>query len=104
MKESIGWFVRLGMTRERPLLSKIPSDVLGYGLAVLSVAIALGIALYLDSYQFRGLITPFLFAIAVSAWFGGVRAAALPMRAIQPPPFPMAPHMHPSSQRGIGWG
>jgi protein-histidine pros-kinase len=48
-----------------------------YGLAVLSVAIALGLALFLDRFQFRGLIAPFVFAVAVSAWYGGGRAAVL---------------------------
>jgi PAS domain S-box-containing protein len=67
----------LAMTRGRPLLSNIPSPVLGYGLSVLSVAIALGVALFLDRFQFRGLITPFLFAIAVSAWYAGASAAVL---------------------------
>jgi PAS domain S-box-containing protein len=67
----------LAMTAGRPLFWRIPSALLRCGVAVLSVGIALGVALLLDRFQFRGLIAPFLFAIAVSAWYGGAWAAVL---------------------------
>jgi len=49
-----------------------------YGLAVLSVGLALSAALFLESYHFRNVEVPLLlFAVAVSAWYGGRGAAAL---------------------------
>ena len=57
-------------------LSKLPkalSALQGYGLAVLSVAAALGLALLLDRYRARDVEFPlFLFAIALTAWYGGL--------------------------------
>jgi len=52
------------------------SPVLSYGLAVLSVSVALGGALLIERLQLRN-ITLFLFAIAVAAWYGGSGAAVL---------------------------
>jgi PAS domain S-box-containing protein len=52
------------------------SPVLRYGLAVLSVSVALGGALFIERLQLRN-ITLFLFAIAVAAWYGGTGAAVL---------------------------
>jgi K+-sensing histidine kinase KdpD len=49
-----------------------------YGLAVGSVAAALGAALSLDHYGFRGVELPvFLFAISVTVWYAGPAAGAL---------------------------
>jgi len=49
-----------------------------YGLAVVSVSIALGLALLLERWHFRDAGIPlFLFAIAVTAWYGGTRPAVL---------------------------
>jgi PAS domain S-box-containing protein len=50
----------------------------GYGLAVVSVAIALGTGLLLQRYSFRG-VEPmlFLFAIALTVWFAGGGPALL---------------------------
>ena len=54
-------------------LSNIPSAIQGYGLAVLSVAMALGTALLLASYNVRRMEFPLLLlAIAVTAWYAGV--------------------------------
>jgi hypothetical protein len=51
-------------------LSNIPSAIQGYGLAVLSVAMALGTALLLASYNVRRMEFPLLLlAIAVTAWY-----------------------------------
>jgi len=49
-----------------------------YGLAALSVSVALGGALLLERFGFRDVGVPlFLFAVALSAWYGGTGAAAL---------------------------
>jgi signal transduction histidine kinase len=49
-----------------------------YGLAVLSVSMALGLALLLQRFHFRDVEVPlFLFAIALTAWYGGSRPAVL---------------------------
>ncbi len=49
-----------------------------YGLAGLSVGIALGTALLLERYHFRGVEFPlFLFAIALTVWYAGVGPAIL---------------------------
>jgi C4-dicarboxylate-specific signal transduction histidine kinase len=50
-----------------------PSAVLSYGLAILSVAIALIIARLLDTHLVSAPVSLFLCAIMFSAWFGGVR-------------------------------
>ena len=55
------------MPRGKPLLPRIPVAVQRYGLAVLSVAIALGTALFLQLFSLRGVEFPlFLFAIALT--------------------------------------
>ncbi len=55
-------------------LSAIPR----YLLAILSVSFALGVALLMESFHVREVEVPlFLFAIAVSAWYGGSGAALL---------------------------
>jgi len=57
-------------------LPKIPARIRGYSLAVLSVAVALGIALLLASYNFRGIEFPlFLMAIALTVWYAGTGPA-----------------------------
>jgi len=49
-----------------------------YGVAVLSVSIALGLALLVDRYRLREVEVPlFLFAIALTAWYAGGGPAAL---------------------------
>jgi PAS domain S-box-containing protein len=49
-----------------------------YSLAVLSVAMALGAALLMERFHFRDVGVPLLlFAVAVTAWYGGPGAAAL---------------------------
>src|ERR1700704_4899581 len=60
------------MTRKTGALSNIPAPVLRYGLACVSVAIALGTALLLEHDRFQDVADPlFLFAIAISVWYGG---------------------------------
>jgi len=66
------------MSHWKASLAKIPSPIQRYGLAVLSVAIALGIALFLERYQFRGVEFPlFLFSIALTVWYAGVGPAVV---------------------------
>ena len=53
-------------------LRKIPSAILRYSLAVVSVGVALGLALFMQRHGFRDVELPlFLFAVAVSAWYSG---------------------------------
>jgi hypothetical protein len=66
------------MAERKPQLPKLLSTIQRYGLALLSVAVALSGALLLQRFQFRDVEVPlFLFAVAVSAWFGGSGAAVL---------------------------
>jgi K+-sensing histidine kinase KdpD len=66
------------MVQLTPELLKRPSPVQRYGLAVVAVAVALGAALLVNRYNFRGVEFPlFLFAIAVSAWYAGPAPAIL---------------------------
>jgi PAS domain S-box-containing protein len=67
------------MTKEKVLLMSGKSALLrGFIVAVGSVAIALGIDLFLFSHRVEGVEFPvFLFAIAVTAWYGGAGPAIL---------------------------
>jgi len=57
-------------------LVRIPATLRRYALATLSVASALGVALLLGLYHFRGVEFPlFLFAIALTVWYAGVGPA-----------------------------
>jgi PAS domain S-box-containing protein len=54
------------------------SSILSYGLAVVSFAIALGLAILAQRYSFRNVEVPlFLFAVALTAWYAGPGPAAL---------------------------
>src|SRR3984885_6721417 len=50
--------------------------ILRYGIAVLSVAIANGLALFLLR-QFEAILTPFLFAVAATVWYAGTGPSVL---------------------------
>jgi PAS domain S-box-containing protein len=64
------------MTRPNPVLPKIPPVVQRYGLAVASVAVALGISLFLSSQNIEGIEFPvFLIAVALTVWYAGVGPA-----------------------------
>lgn len=66
------------MPKEKPSISKIPGAVQRYGLAVVSVATALGTALLLGRFHFREVEFPlFLFAIALTVWYAGIGPAIL---------------------------
>src|SRR5262249_7775567 len=68
----------LAMTAGRPRFSKTPSVALRYGLALLSVGIALGISLFLARYKIEGVEFPlFLVAVALTVWYAGTGPAVL---------------------------
>ena len=76
------------MAQQKHRILKDLPPILRYGLAVGSVALALGLALLLQRYNFRGVEFPlFLFAIAVSVWYAGlwpgVLAVVLSMPGLQ---------------------
>lgn len=55
-----------------------PAAIRRYGLAIFSVAVALGVALLLGRYNFHGAADPlFLCAIAITVWFAGAGPAIL---------------------------
>jgi PAS domain S-box-containing protein len=67
-----------GMVQGKSQLPKPLSPIQRYGLAVLSVSVALAGALLLAHFEFRGVEVPlFLFAIAVAAWYGGAGPVVL---------------------------
>jgi PAS domain S-box-containing protein len=69
---------RQAMVRCKPQSPKPLSRIQRYGLAVLSVSVALGGALVLERFHFRDVEVPlFLFAVAVAAWYGGTEDAVL---------------------------
>jgi signal transduction histidine kinase len=66
------------MARPNLQLRFAHSPVLRYGLAAVSSAIALGLALLTQRYGFRNIEVPlFLFAIAVTVWYAGIGPAIL---------------------------
>src|ERR1017187_1794392 len=66
------------MARSNLELQIARSHVIRYGMAVLSVSVALGGALLLERFHFRNVADPlFLFAIAVTVWYSGIGPAIL---------------------------
>jgi signal transduction histidine kinase len=64
------------MTQTKRYLPGVPLVVQQYGLAVLSVAVALGISLFLSNHKIENVEFPvFLIAITVSVWYAGVGPA-----------------------------
>ena len=68
---------RQAIVRRKPQLPKPLSTIQRYGLALLSVSVALGCGLLLQRLQFHVGVPLFLFAVALAAWFGGGGAAVL---------------------------
>jgi PAS domain S-box-containing protein len=69
---------RQARARDKPQLTKPLFTIQSYGLAVLSVAAALGAALLLARLHLRDVEVPlFLFAVALAAWYGGPGPALL---------------------------
>src|ERR1700730_12805947 len=70
--------VRRAMTRPNLELQIARSPVLRYGLAVLSVSVALGGSLLLERFHFRNVADPlFLIATAIAVWYAGIGPAIL---------------------------
>lgn len=66
------------MAQRKPQLPESLSAIRGYGLAIVSVSAAIGLGLLMQRLHFEGVEIPFfLFAAAVTAWYGGGKAAAL---------------------------
>src|SRR5689334_14592899 len=66
------------MVEWKPQPAKPLSAIQRYGLALLSVAVALGGALSTQHFPIRSVEIPFfLFALTVSAWYGGSGPAVL---------------------------
>src|SRR6516165_9325195 len=68
---------RQAIVRRKPQLPKPLSTIHRYGLALVSVSMALGCGFLLQRFQFHVGVQLFLFAVAVTAWFGGGGAAVL---------------------------
>jgi len=68
------------MLQRKPGLTRPLSTIQRYGIAVLSVSLALGTALLLERLHLRN-ISPFLLAITVAGWYGGTRPALLALLA-----------------------
>jgi two-component system CheB/CheR fusion protein len=82
-----------------------------YGLPVLSTGVTLLVCLFLDRFFFGSLpLTPFILAVAVSAWFGGLRSGLLAaiLSAVASDYFLMEPqygisfHLDPESWERLG--
>jgi PAS domain S-box-containing protein len=73
----VGW-----LTNEVAMAHRDPSSptpvpaILRYGIAVLSVAIAIGLDFFLLR-QFEAILTPFLFAVAATVWYAGTGPGVL---------------------------
>ena len=63
--------------RRIPQLPEPLSAIQRYGLALVSVSVALGSGLLLQRFQFHVGVPLFLFAVAVTSWYGGGGAAVL---------------------------
>ena len=66
------------MARSNLELQIARSPLLRYGLAALSVSVALGGSLLLERFHFRNVADPlFLLAIAITVWYAGIGPAIL---------------------------
>jgi signal transduction histidine kinase len=76
-EQPTGVGVRRTLARWNPE-AQIHSPILRYGFAVVSVAIALGLTLALQYYQFRNMALPVLtLAVALTTWYAGVGPSVL---------------------------
>src|SRR5271156_1181797 len=70
--------VRRGLPYWNQELQRIHSPILRYGFAVVSVAIALGLAFALQYFEFHDVELPgFTVAIAFTTWYGGIGPSVL---------------------------
>jgi len=66
------------LARSNESLQRIHSPILRYGLSIVCVAIALGLALTLQNYQFSRVPLPFLsLAVAIVSWYAGIIPSVL---------------------------
>src|SRR6266567_2216648 len=69
---------RHAVAQRKPHLPNPLSAIQAYGLAVLAVSLAIGGALLMQRFPVRNVEIPlFLFALALTAWYGGTRPAVL---------------------------
>src|SRR6266581_5205588 len=73
---SAGLRMRQGMALRDPSSPTPMPTIRQYGLAVLSVAIAIGLGFFVLRH-FEAILTPFLFAVAVTVWYAGTRPGVL---------------------------
>src|SRR5258705_598078 len=73
---SAGSRMRQVMVHRDPSSPTPMPTILRYGIAVLSVAIAIGLDFFLLRY-FEAILTPFLFAVAATVWYAGTRPGVL---------------------------
>ena len=73
---SDGSRMRQVMAHQDPSSPTPMSTILRYGIAVLSVAIAIGLDFFLLQH-FEAILTPFLFAVAATVWYAGTGPGVL---------------------------
>src|SRR6478736_1900337 len=73
---SAGTRMRQAMAHRDPSSPTPMPTILRYGIAVLSIAIAIGLGLFLLRY-FEVRLTPFLFAVAAPVWYAGTGPGVL---------------------------
>src|ERR1700692_2683104 len=73
---SAGSRMRQAMAHRDPSSSAPMPTILRYGIAVLSVAIAVGLGFFVLRH-FEAILTPFLFAVAATVWYGGTGPGVL---------------------------
>src|SRR5580765_842518 len=72
-----GWLTNEASMANRDAASLTPMPtILRYGIAVLAIAIAIGLDFFLLR-QFEAILTPFLFAVAATVWYAGTRPGVL---------------------------
>src|SRR5258705_4139686 len=73
------WMKR-ALARSNESLQRIHSPILRYGLSIVCVAIALGLSLALQYYQFREVRLPVLtLAVALVTWYAGIGPSSRPV-------------------------
>jgi PAS domain S-box-containing protein len=73
----VGWLTNEASMANRAPTSPTPMPtILRYGIAVLSVAIAIGLDFFVLR-QFEAILTPFLFAVAATVWYAGTGPGGL---------------------------
>jgi PAS domain S-box-containing protein len=73
---SAGSRMRQAMAHRDPSSPTPMPTILRYGVAVLSVAIAIGLGFFVLRH-FEAILTPFLFAVAATVWYAGTRPGVL---------------------------